>query len=60
MTKTEGSTTTTFFKVNDKGAEINGKVTAKSGEIGGWTINTESISRDTNAFNNIASMYFGK
>ena len=34
-------------KLLAKNAEITGKITASSGEIGGWTINSTSITKDT-------------
>lgn len=41
------------------GADIAGKITSKSGEIGGWNITDSAIYRGNSTFQNANSMYFG-
>ena len=50
----------TVFKCTSSGVEISGKVTAKSGQIGGFTIGSSSIYKGTNSLSsNTAGVYVG-
>ena len=42
----------TLFKAGSDGVTVNGSITATSGEIGGWTINPKTISKQDTISNN--------
>lgn len=48
---TLSSNGSTVFMANSSGVEITGKVTASSGKIGGWTISSNEIYKDSSGIN---------